>query len=64
MVLANAPLVKFRGTKVYPLGVVMLPVTIGDYPQQITKDLTFLIVDYLFAIMPSSDDLPSARGRP
>ena len=49
MVLANAPLVKFRGTKVYPLGVVMLPVTIGDYPQQITKDLTFLIVDYLFA---------------
>ena len=29
----------------YPLGAVTLSVTIGDYPQQITKDVTFLIVD-------------------
>ena len=45
LVLTNAPLVVFRGTKVYPLGVVTLPVTIGDYPQQITRDITFLVVD-------------------
>ena len=31
---------------VYPLGAVTLPVTVGDYPQQITKDVTFLVVDY------------------
>ena len=29
----------------YPLGTVTLPVTVGDYPQQITKDVTFLVVD-------------------
>ena len=42
----NAPLVGFGGTMVYPLGAVTLPVTVGDYPQQITKDVTFLVVDY------------------
>ena len=31
----------------YPLGAVTLPVTVGDYPQQITKDVTFLVVDCL-----------------
>ena len=41
----NAPLVGFRGTRVYPLGAVTLSVTVGDYPQQITKDVTFLVVD-------------------
>ena len=41
----NTPLVGFGGTKVYPLGVVTLPVTVGDYPQLITKDITFLVVD-------------------
>ena len=41
----NASLVGFGGTRVYPLGVVTLPVTVGDYPQQITKELTFLVVD-------------------
>ena len=43
----NAPLVGFGGTRVNPLGAVTLPVTIGDYPQQITKDVTFLVVDCL-----------------
>ena len=43
----NAPLVRFGGTRVYPLGAVTLPVTVGDYPQQITKDVTFLVVDCL-----------------
>ena len=32
LVLTNTPLVRFKGTKVYPLGAVTLPVTIGDYP--------------------------------
>ncbi|XP_023880406.2 uncharacterized protein LOC111992779 [Quercus suber] len=41
----NAPFVGFGGTKVYPLGTITLPVTIGDYPNQITKDVTFLVVD-------------------
>ena len=29
-----------------PLGVVTLSVTVGDYPQQITKDVAFLVLDY------------------
>ena len=41
----NAPLVGFGGTRVLPLGAITLSVTIGDYPQQITKDITFLVVD-------------------
>ena len=49
LVLTNAPLVGFRGTKVYPLGAITLPVTIRDYPQQITKDVTFLAIDCSFA---------------
>ena len=44
----NAPLVGFRGTRVFPLGVVTLSVTVGDYPQQITKDVMFLVIDCLF----------------
>ena len=45
----NDPLVGFGGTKVFPLGEVTLSVTVGDYPQQITRDITFLMVDCLFA---------------
>ena len=45
LVPTNAPFIGFGGTKVYPLGTVILPVTIGDYPQQITRDDTFLVVD-------------------
>ena len=45
LILINASLVGFGGTRVYPLGAVTLPVTVGDYPQQITKELTFLVVD-------------------
>ena len=40
-----APLVGFGGTRVLPLGAITLSVTVGDYPQQITKDVTFLVVD-------------------
>ena len=49
LVLTNAPLVGFGGTKVYPLGIVMLPIIVGDYLQQIAKDVTFLVVDCSFA---------------
>ena len=45
LVPTNAPLVGFGGTKVYPFGAVTLLVTFGDYPQQIIKDVTFLVVD-------------------
>ena len=41
----NAPLVGFRRIRVFPLGAVTLSVMVGDYPQQITKDVTFLVVD-------------------
>ena len=41
----NAPLVGFEGMRVFPIGVVMLSVTVGDYPEQITKEVTFLMVD-------------------
>ena len=45
LVLVNAPLVGFGGMRVFPIGAVMLIVTMGDYPQQITKKVTFLVVD-------------------
>ena len=41
----NAPLVGFGGTRVLPVGSITLSVTVGDYSQQITKDVTFLVVD-------------------
>ncbi|XP_075653820.1 uncharacterized protein LOC142624172 [Castanea sativa] len=45
LVPTNAPLVGFRGTRVFPLGIATLAVTVGNYPQQITKNVTFLMVD-------------------
>ena len=45
----NAPFVGFEGTKVFPLGAIILSVVVGDYPQQITKDVTFLMVNCLSA---------------
>ena len=41
----NAPLVEFEGIRVHPLGAITLSITVEDYPQQITKDVTFLIVN-------------------
>ena len=41
----------------FPLGAVTLSVTIGEYPQQITKDVTFLVVDCSSVYtMPFSDN--------
>ena len=45
LVSTNAPSVGFGGTRVFPLGAVTLSVMVGDYPQQITKDVTVLMVD-------------------
>ncbi|XP_075649870.1 uncharacterized protein LOC142620379 [Castanea sativa] len=45
LVLTNSPLVGFGGTRIYPLSADTLPITVGDYSQQITKDVTFLVVD-------------------
>ena len=41
----NASLVGLGGTRVFPLGAITLSVTVGNYPQQITRDVTFLMVD-------------------
>ena len=43
--LVNSPLVGFSGMKVQPLGTISLSVVVGAYPQQITKDVNFLVVD-------------------
>ena len=45
LVPTNAPLVGFGGTRVLPLGAVTLSVMVGNYPQQIAKNVTFLVVD-------------------
>ena len=45
----NAPLVGFGGTRVFPLSTVTLSVMVRNYPKQITKDVTFLMVDCSFA---------------
>ena len=42
----NSPLVGFGGMKVQPVGTITLPVVVGAYPQQTTKDVNFLVVDY------------------
>jgi len=46
LVPVNVPLVGFGGMRVFSIGAVTLSITVGDYPQQITKDVTFLVVDY------------------
>ena len=42
----NSPLVGFGGMKVQPVGIVTLPVVVGAYLQQITKEVNFFVVDY------------------
>ena len=46
---SNAPLVGFNGMKVMLVVSITLPVTIGTYPQQVTRDITFLVMDCLSA---------------
>jgi len=39
-------LVSFSGEKVYPKGIVTLIVVAGMFPNQVKKDIDFLVVDY------------------
>ena len=48
LVLTKTLLVWFRGPRVYPLDAVILPIIVNDYPQQITKDVSFLVVNCSF----------------
>ncbi|XP_050290000.1 uncharacterized protein LOC126728179 [Quercus robur] len=41
----SSPLIGFGGMKVQPVGTITLPVVVGAYPQQVTKDVSFLVVD-------------------
>ncbi|XP_023908603.2 uncharacterized protein LOC112020273 [Quercus suber] len=41
----NTLLVGFGGTRLFPLGAFTLSIIVGNYPQQITKDVTFLVVN-------------------
>ena len=41
----NSPLLGFGGMKVQPMGTVTLLVVVGVYPQQVAKDVNFLVVD-------------------
>jgi len=44
--LPSDTLVGFDGTKVFPVGTITLPVTIGKYPQQLAKEVIFLVIDF------------------
>ena len=41
----HSPLVGFGGMKVQPVGTISLPVVMGAYPQQVTRNVNFLVVD-------------------
>ena len=41
----DALLVGFGGTKVFPMGTITLSVTIETYPQQLTKEVNFLVIN-------------------
>ena len=43
--LVNLPLVGFDGMKVQPVGIITLPVMEEAYPQQVARDVNFLVVD-------------------
>ena len=40
-----SPLVGFGGMKAQLVGTITLPIVVGSYPQQIAKEVNFLIVD-------------------
>ena len=44
----ESPLVSFSGGWVYSKGIVTLTVTVVSYPQQLTRQLDFLVVDCPF----------------
>jgi hypothetical protein len=42
----DALLVGFTGDKVYPIGIVTLPITVGTHPKTVSKTVDFLVVNY------------------
>ena len=60
----NTPLIGFGGTRVLPLGAITFSVVVGNYPRQITKDMTFLVVDCSSAYNAILKRPTSIRGRP
>ena len=40
-----SPLVGFGGMKMQPVSTITLPVVVGAYPQQVTRNVNFLVVD-------------------
>ena len=43
----NVPLIRFGGMKILPIGIISSPVVVGSYPQQINKEVNFLVVGCL-----------------
>ena len=43
----NVLLIGLKGMKVLPMGTISLPVVVGFYPQQINREVNFLVVDCL-----------------
>ena len=41
----NVPLIGFGGMKVLPVSTISLLIVVGSYPQQINKEVNFLVVD-------------------
>ena len=41
----ESPIISFSGDMVYPKGIVMLTITVGTHPRQLTRQLDFLVVD-------------------
>ena len=41
----HSPLVGFGGMKVQPVGTIMLLMVVGTHPQQVTRNVNFLVVD-------------------
>ena len=41
----NVPLIGFRGMEVLPVSTISLLIVVGSYPQQINKEVNFLVVD-------------------
>ena len=59
---SDTPLVGFGGTMVFLVGTIMLLVTIGTYPQQLTKEVNFLVVNCSLPTTPSLVNLRLMHG--
>ena len=46
---SDTSLIGFDGTKVLPVRTITLPETIGIYPQQLTREVSFLVIDCISA---------------